>query len=80
MLVLPLVLGVILGPRLEKQLRTSLQLSDGHVSGLFSEPVAIVVYVIVTLVLLWPLARRVLRRPAPAEVATVEEREKVEAR
>ena len=45
--VLPLMLGVILGPRLEKQLRTSLQLSDGHVSGLWSEPVAVVVYVIV---------------------------------
>ncbi|HEX5523896.1 MAG TPA: tripartite tricarboxylate transporter permease [Pedococcus sp.] len=78
--VLPLILGVILGPRLEKQLRTSLQLSDGQVSGLFTEPVAIVVYVIVALVLLWPLARRVLRRSAPAEVAAVEEREKVEVR
>ena len=43
--ILPLILGVILGPRLEEQLRTSLQLSDGHVSGLFSEPVAVVVYV-----------------------------------
>ena len=49
--VLPLILGVILGPRLEKQLRTSLQLSDGHISGLWSEPVAVVVYVIVALVL-----------------------------
>ena len=45
--ILPLILGVILGPRLEKQLRTSLQLSDGHISGLWSEPVAVVVYVIV---------------------------------
>ncbi len=43
--VLPLILGVILGPRLEKQLRTSLQLCDGHISGLWSEPVAVVVYV-----------------------------------
>jgi putative tricarboxylic transport membrane protein len=56
--VLPLVLGVILGPRLEQQLRTSLQLSQGSISGLFSEPLAIVVYVIVALVLAWPLARR----------------------
>jgi putative tricarboxylic transport membrane protein len=79
--ILPLILGVILGPRLEKQLRTSLQLSDGQVSGLFSEPVAIVVYVIVALVLLWPLARRLVRRTAPAEVTTAtEDRQKVEAR
>ena len=56
--VLPLILGVILGPRLEKELRTSLQLSDGHISGLWSEPVAVVVYVIVALVLLWPLVTR----------------------
>jgi putative tricarboxylic transport membrane protein len=56
--VLPLVLGVILGPRLEQQLRTSLQLSQGNISGLFSEPLAIAVYVIVALVLAWPLARR----------------------
>jgi putative tricarboxylic transport membrane protein len=74
--VLPLILGVILGPRLEKQLRTSLQLSDGQVSGLFSEPVAIVVYVVVAGVLLWPLVRRLRHRPSLAEAA---EREKVDA-
>ena len=62
--VLPLILGVILGPRLEKQLRTSLQLSDGHISGLWSEPVAVVVYVIVALVLVWPLLTPAAR-PAP---------------
>ena len=66
--VLPLILGVILGPRLEKQLRTSLQLSDGHVSGLWSEPVAVVVYVVVAVVLAWPLVARLarLRRTAAA--------------
>ena len=62
--VLPLVLGVILGPRVEKELRTSLQLSDGQISGLFSEPVAVAVYVIVGIVLLWPLVQRYLR-PGP---------------
>jgi putative tricarboxylic transport membrane protein len=82
--VLPLVLGVILGPRLEKQLRTSLQLSDGHISGLWSEPVAVVVYVVVALVLVWPLARRVLgtrRTPAPdAPSDRTEDQEKVSTR
>ena len=65
--VLPLILGVILGPRLEKQLRTSLQLSDGHVSGLWSEPVAVLVYVVVALVLLWPLVSRALPRRAAVD-------------
>ena len=64
--ILPLILGVILGPRLEAQLRTSLQLSEGRVSGLFSEPVALVVYAIVALVLLWPLARRLAGRTPAA--------------
>ncbi len=63
--VLPLVLGVILGPRLETELRKSLQLSDGQLSGLVSEPVAVVVYLIVALVLLWPFAQRRLRRTSP---------------
>src|SRR3954471_16065236 len=65
--VLPLVLGVILGPRLEKQLRTSLQLSDGHISGLLSEPLAIAVYVVVAGVLLWPLVNRLRRTRSEAE-------------
>ena len=79
--ILPLILGVILGPRLEAELRQSLQLSDGQVSGLLSEPVAVVVYVIVALVLVWPLVRRLGRRTPPAEVDfTAEEREKVEVR
>jgi putative tricarboxylic transport membrane protein len=72
---------VILGPRLEQQLQQGLQLSDGQVSGLFNEPVAIVVYAIVAVVLVWPLARRLVRRTPPAEVGfTAQEREKVEVR
>jgi putative tricarboxylic transport membrane protein len=66
--VLPLVLGVILGPRAEDQLRKSLQLSHGDVSGLWSEPVAVGVYGIVALVLLWPLLHGLLRRgPTPPD-------------
>ncbi|MGN7252228.1 tripartite tricarboxylate transporter permease [Arthrobacter sp. SAFR-014] len=63
--VLPLILGVILGPRLEKQLRQALQLSAGDVSGLWNEPIAVVVYIIVTLVLLWPLAAKLWRARRP---------------
>ncbi|HLN77914.1 MAG TPA: tripartite tricarboxylate transporter permease [Nocardioidaceae bacterium] len=60
--VLPLVIGLILGPRAEEQLRKSLQLSSGNISGLWSEPVAVVVYVVVALILAWPLVARVVRR------------------
>ncbi len=60
--VLPLVIGLILGPRIEQQLRKSLQLSSGEWSGLWSEPVAIGVYVVIGLILAWPLLARLLRR------------------
>lgn len=77
--VLPLVLGVILGPRIEKQLRQALQLSSGDPVGLVNEPVAVVVYVIIALVLLWPVVTAILRRSNPRMAAAValhaEERE-----
>jgi putative tricarboxylic transport membrane protein len=63
--VLPLILGVILGPRIEGQLRKTLQLSAGDVSGLWSEPIAVVVYIIVALVLVWPLLFKAWRRIRP---------------
>ncbi|GLZ12062.1 tripartite tricarboxylate transporter TctA [Actinomadura sp. NBRC 104425] len=64
--VLPAVIGVILGPNAEQQLRRALQISDGSVSGLVNTPFAVAVYVIVALIVLWPLLRRVpvLRRRA----------------
>jgi putative tricarboxylic transport membrane protein len=45
--VLPLIIGVILGPRLEAQLTEALAISSGDLSTLWSEPVAVVVYVII---------------------------------
>jgi len=45
--VLPLIIGGILGPRLEAQLTEALDISSGKVSTLWSEPVAVVVYVII---------------------------------
>jgi putative tricarboxylic transport membrane protein len=66
--VLPLIIGVILGPRAELQLRRTLQLSNGEISGLWSDPLAATVYVVVALVLLWPLVNRfvIRRRRQPA--------------
>ncbi|MCW2134630.1 tripartite tricarboxylate transporter permease [Arthrobacter sp. VKM Ac-2550] len=66
--VLPLVIGLILGPRAEESLRTTLQLSAGDISGLWSEPVAVVVYIIVALVLLAPLALKIIRKRRPESV------------
>lgn len=63
--VLPLIVGVILGPKVEEQLTQALALSGGEVSTLWSEPVAVVVYVVMALLLLAVLATA-FRRPAPA--------------
>jgi putative tricarboxylic transport membrane protein len=60
--VLPLIIGVILGPMAEKHGRRSLQLSGGDLSGLVGGPVAWVCYAIIAAVLLWPLAARMVRR------------------
>ncbi len=59
---LPLIIGVILGPRLEIQLRQALQLADGSWSALFSEPTAVLVYIIIVLLFAMPLLQRVFRR------------------
>lgn len=63
--ILPLIIGVILGPRIERQLRQSLQLGGGDWSSLFTEPVAIVVYICVAALLLTPLVLRILHRTPP---------------
>ncbi|MEV7131956.1 tripartite tricarboxylate transporter permease [Arthrobacter sp. NPDC093128] len=69
--VLPLILGVILGPRLEDQLRKALKLSGGDPlgpNGLLGEPIAVVVYIIVAIILVWPLLFKLYRRNRPAAV------------
>lgn len=60
--VLPLIIGVILGPRIERQLRQSLQLGGGDWTSLFTEPVAIVTYVLMAVLLLAPLVLRLMHR------------------
>ncbi|MCW2899550.1 MAG: integral rane protein [Streptosporangiaceae bacterium] len=68
--VVPVIIGVILGPRAEQQMRRAFQLSDGDVAGLFDTPFSITVYAVVAVVLLWPLVHRLVRRRPPAgEVA-----------
>ncbi|GAA0227107.1 tripartite tricarboxylate transporter permease [Saccharothrix mutabilis subsp. mutabilis] len=77
--VLPAIIGTILGPAAEQQMRRALQLSDGSLEGLVNTPFSIAVYAVVVVLLAWPLVRRVVRRPAPAEASPRVEREKVDA-
>lgn len=67
--ILPLILGVIIGPMLERQLRQTFQLSAGSVSGLWSEPVAVTVYIIIAVLLVLPiLLKSFLRRRRATEM------------
>jgi putative tricarboxylic transport membrane protein len=49
--ILPLLVGVILGPRVEEQLTTALNISQGDVSTLWSEPVAVAAYLVMAVLL-----------------------------
>jgi putative tricarboxylic transport membrane protein len=60
--VLPAIIGLILGPRAELQGRRALQISGGEISGLFNTPLAISIYCLIALVLIWPLINRFLIR------------------
>ena len=76
--VLPLILGVILGPLMETALREALTISGGEVSGLVSEPLAVVVYVVLAaLLVVRPLLRRRGSGPTPPADAGSEQQELV---
>jgi putative tricarboxylic transport membrane protein len=66
--VLPAIIGVILGPDAELQLRRALQLADGDVTTLVSTPLSITVYLVIAALLLLPLVRRLRRRDRTAEL------------
>jgi putative tricarboxylic transport membrane protein len=65
--VLPAIIGVILGPAAELQMRRALQISDGSLTGLVNTAFSVTVYMIVLLILCWPLIRRFTRKPEAAE-------------
>jgi putative tricarboxylic transport membrane protein len=82
--VLPLIVAVILGPRVELQGRRALQLSSGDWRGLFGStnpatgefelsPIAITAYSIVVLILIWPWLFQAIRRMLPARAAAAVE-------
>jgi putative tricarboxylic transport membrane protein len=67
--VLPAIIGVILGPDAELQLRRALQLANGDVSTLVSTPLSVVVYLVIAALLLFPLVAKLRkgRTPTPPE-------------
>ena len=72
--VLPLILGVILGPLMELKMREALDLSNGDLSGLFNEGLAIFVYVLIVLAIVLPVVLGRLRKPqgVPAQDSMAE--------
>ena len=70
--VLPLILGVILGPLMEQRFREALAISGGDASGLVNEPLAVIVYAITALAVVGPLLMR-RGRPTPEEPSKTEE-------
>ncbi|MGV2922189.1 tripartite tricarboxylate transporter permease, partial [Streptomyces alfalfae] len=60
--ILPAVIGVILGPNAEQQLRRALQISDGSVGGLVDTPFSLTVYGLIVLIVAWPLVKKALAR------------------
>lgn len=82
--VLPLIIRVILGPRIERQLRQSLQLGAGEWSSLFHEPIAIIAYIGIAALFAVPLVMRLVNRrrakgPQLDTAASAAEKEKAQA-
>lgn len=57
----PVILGLVLGPILERNFIMSMQIADGNLLGFFSRPVAAGLGVVVCAVILVPLIRTLLR-------------------
>jgi putative tricarboxylic transport membrane protein len=68
--ILPLIVGVILGPRAELQGRRALQLSGGELSGLLGGWVSWTIYATILVVLCWPVIGRFVVRPVQKRVVT----------
>jgi len=67
--VLPLILGVIIGPLMEVKMREALDLSNGEISGLFNEGLALFVYALVVLALVVPpVLERMRGEPVDDEI------------
>jgi putative tricarboxylic transport membrane protein len=64
--VAPAIVGLILAPLAEQQLRRALALSDGDWTILVSNPLTIILWTVALLALVWPLVARRFRRTSGA--------------
>ncbi len=73
--VLPLIIGVILGPRLEEQLSEALDISRGDYSTLWGEPAAIICYLVMALIVASLVVAQVRgpRQPDPTSIIEKDE-------
>lgn len=58
----PIILGLVLGPVLERNFIMSMQIADGNLLGFFERPISAVLGTVVCVLLLTPLLRALLRR------------------
>lgn len=64
----PVVLGLVLGPLMEKNLRRAMALSGGEWGVLFDSPIALTLWALAAASLVAPFALRRLTRDVPAEM------------
>lgn len=58
----PFVLGYILAPLAERELRSGLMLYDGSLSPLFTRPISLTFIVITLLLVMWPIVRAWMKK------------------
>jgi putative tricarboxylic transport membrane protein len=63
----PVVLGLVLGPLMEKNLRRAMALSGGEWAVLFDSPIAITLWGLAAVSLLAPFALRRMTQEPPVE-------------
>jgi len=63
--VVPAIIGIILGPAAEEQLRRALQISDGELGGLVNTAFSQIVYVVIVALLVVPPIVRAVRNRRP---------------
>ena len=61
----PIILGLVLGPVLERNFIMSMQIADGNLLAFFERPIAAALGLLVCGIAAWPLARRLLGLAGP---------------
>ena len=58
----PVVLGIILGPMLERHLRTGLMKTGGSIVPFFTRPIAFIIFTVILLFVFWPKISALISR------------------